>query len=115
MYVQLQKLFKTIFAVFCHNLPYHNGYLLPRQDKIAAANAAAARLLLAEGLTVGALVHGRVSLMATNQDSIQRAEVLSVAVVCTLLNGALDALIGIAIHVFSPPLIRFGISMAHSG
>ena len=50
--------------------------------------------------------------MGTNQDAVQRTEVLGVAVICTLLYGALDALIGIAIHVFSPPLIDFGNSMA---
>ena len=55
-------------------------------------------LLSAEGLAVGALVHSGVGLVGTDQDLVQSAVVLVLAVVCALLNGALDALIGIAVH-----------------
>ena len=54
--------------------------------------------LLAEGLAVGALVHGGVSLVGTNQDAVQRAVVFVLAVVCALMDGALDALVGVAFH-----------------
>ena len=55
-------------------------------------------LLLAEGLTVGALVLGGVRLMGTHQDPVQGAVVLVIAVISTLLNGALDALVGMTVH-----------------
>ena len=57
-------------------------------------------LLFAEGLAVGALVHGGVCLVGTDHDPIQRAVVLVLAVVCALGNGAFDALVGIAVHSF---------------
>ena len=55
-------------------------------------------LLLTEGLAVGALVHGGICLMGTDQDSIQRAEVLLTAVVGALLHSAFDALVCMAVH-----------------
>ena len=58
-------------------------------------------LFLAEGLAVGALVHGRILLMGAYKDAIQGAVVLGVAVIGALLDGALDALIGMTVHVFS--------------
>ena len=67
--------------------------------KNAAAIAAAIGLSLAEGLAVGALIHGRVGLMGTNHDLIQGAVVFSVAVVSAGLDGAFNALIGMAIHI----------------
>ena len=36
--------------------------------------------------------------MSTNQDLVQRAEISFLTVMGTLLNSALDALIGIAVH-----------------
>ena len=56
------------------------------------------KLLLAEGLAVGALIHGGIGLMGTNHDLIQGAVVLGVAVVCAGLDGAFNALVGMAIH-----------------
>ena len=55
-------------------------------------------LLLSEGLTVSALVHGGVTFVGTNQNTIQSAEVGAAAVVSALLNGAFDALVCLAIH-----------------
>ena len=71
-----------------------------RQAQIAAASAAAipAGLLLAEGLAVGALIHGGVGLVGTNQDAIQRAVVLGIAMVGASLDGALNTFVGIAFH-----------------
>ena len=67
--------------------------------KNAAAIAAAFMpLSLAEGLAVGALLHGGVHLMGTHHDLVQRAVVLGVAVVSALLDGAFDALVGIVVH-----------------
>ena len=60
--------------------------------------AFAFRLLLAEGLAVGALILGRIDLVGAHQDPVQRAVVLVLAVVCTLLHGAFDALVGMTIH-----------------
>lgn len=36
--------------------------------------------------------------MGTNQDTIQRAEVLGIAVVCAGPNGTLDALVSVVVH-----------------
>ena len=55
-------------------------------------------LLLAEGLAVGALIHGGVLLVSTHQDAVQRAVVLAVAMVSALLHSTLNTLIGMAIH-----------------
>lgn len=55
-------------------------------------------LLLTEGLTVGALVHGRICLVGTYQDSLQGAEVGILAMVGALLNGTLNALVCMAVH-----------------
>ena len=56
------------------------------------------RLLLAEGLAVGALVLGGIHLVGTHQDPVQRTVVLILAVISALLDGAFDALVGMAIH-----------------
>ena len=69
-------------------------------------------LLLAEGLAVGALVHSGVGLVGTHQDLVQSAVVLALAVVGALMDGAFDALIGIAVHSHFLLLFWFGSSMA---
>ena len=55
-------------------------------------------LLLAEGLAVRALIHGGILLMGADQDLVQRTVVLSLAMMGALLNGALNALVCMAIH-----------------
>lgn len=55
-------------------------------------------LFLAEGLAVGALVHGGITLMGANQNAVQSAVIAVRAVVCTLMHGTFDALICFAIH-----------------
>ena len=70
------------------------------------------RLLLAEGLAVGALIHGRILLMGAHQDLVQRAVVLSVAVISAGGDGAFDALVDIAVHLDYLLLFGFGFSMA---
>lgn len=58
-------------------------------------------LLSAEGLTIGALVHGGVLLVGTYQNALQGAIVGFVTVVYALLDGAFDAFIGMAVHMLS--------------
>ena len=58
----------------------------------------ASELLLTEGHAIGALIHSGVGLVGTNQDLIQGAVVVAVAVVSALGNGTFDALICIAVH-----------------
>ena len=58
---------------------------------------------LAERLAVGALVLGRIGLMGTHQNPVQRAVVLSIAMVGTGLHGAFDALVRMTIHSLFPP------------
>jgi hypothetical protein len=72
------------------------------------------RLLLAEGLAVGALVHCGVLLVGTHQDSLQRAVVGVVAVVSAGLDGAFDALVGIAVHGHFLLFFGFGFSMTQT-
>ena len=71
-------------------------------------------LLLAEGLAVSALVHGRILLVGAHQDLVQRAVVLSVAVVSAGLDGAFDTLVGIAVHCDILLFFEIGVSMAGS-
>ena len=56
-------------------------------------------LLLAEGLAVGTLIHGRVGLVGTHLNSVQRAIICVLTVISTLGNSAFDALIGMAAHI----------------
>jgi hypothetical protein len=55
---------------------------------------------LAEGLAVGALIHGGVCFVGAYQDAVQGAIVLGVAVISAGLDGALDALVGMMVHLF---------------
>ena len=64
----------------------------------AAAVAAAKMLLLAEGLAIGALIHGGVCLVGAHQDAIQRTIVLGITMVCALLDSTLNTLVGVTIH-----------------
>ena len=61
--------------------------------------------LLAEGHAISALLLGRVGLVGTHQDAVQRAVVGLVAVVSAGLDSALDALVGILVHVRSSFLL----------
>ena len=81
--------------------------------KSAAAEAAAKNLilLLPEGLTVGTLIHGRICLMGTHQDPLQRAEICILAVMGALLNSTLNALVCMAIHSVHPPYLRDGVRL----
>ena len=66
-------------------------------------------LLLAEGLAVGALIHGGITFVGTHQNPVQGAVVLAVAVVSTGLDGAFNALVCMAIH--SCILLLFGTAL----
>ena len=55
-------------------------------------------LLLAEGLAVGTLILGGIHFVGAHQDLIQGTVVLVTAMVGTLLDGAFDALVGMAVH-----------------
>jgi hypothetical protein len=68
-------------------------------------------LLLAEGLAVRALIHGRVGFVGANQDAIQGAVVLSIAMVSALLDGTFEALVCVTVHDFQPPFFEFAVSM----
>ena len=56
-------------------------------------------LLSAEGLAVGAGIRGGVNLVGTHQNPVQRAVILTVAVVGALLNGTFDTLVCMAVHI----------------
>ena len=55
--------------------------------------------LCAEGLAVGALVSSGIGLMGAYQDPLQGAEIGILAMVSTLLNSTLNALVCMAIHI----------------
>ena len=57
------------------------------------------KLFLSEGLAVGALIHAGIALVGADQNALQGAEICFVAVMGTLMNSALDALVGIAVHI----------------
>jgi hypothetical protein len=57
-----------------------------------------AKLLLAEGLAVGALVNSGVAFVSTYQNPLQRAVVGILTVICALRNGTFDALVCMAAH-----------------
>ena len=59
-------------------------------------------LLLAEGHAVGALILGGVALVSAHQNALQGAVVTGAGMVGALMDGALDALVGI-VHVDVPP------------
>ena len=56
------------------------------------------RLLLAEGLAVGALILSGVHLVGAHQDLIQGTVVLVTAVMGALLDSTLDALVCMTVH-----------------
>ena len=77
---------------------YHILFPSFRQEKKRRLSPPPDPLLLSEGLAVRALVHGGIGLMGTNQDLVQRAVILPLTVMGTLLDGTLDTLVCIAVH-----------------
>ena len=69
------------------------------------------QLLFAEGHAVGALIHGRIHLVGTNQNLVQGAVVLVAAMIGTLLDSAFDALVCMTVHRKASFKIGFGNSM----
>ena len=67
-------------------------------DRLRGASAPLYHLLLAEGLAVGALVHGGVALVGAHQDAVQSAEIGIAAVVGALVYGAFNALVSVTVH-----------------
>ena len=70
-------------------------------DTAPAAAGDWGSLLLPEGLAVGALVHGGVTLVGANQNPVQSAVVAAAAVVGALGDGAFDTLVAVAVHNFT--------------
>ena len=68
-------------------------------------------LLLAEGLTVGALIHSGICLVGTYQNAVQRTEIGILTVMGALLDSTLNALIGVTIHKMFPPFLSDTLSM----
>ena len=60
-------------------------------------------LFFLKGFAVGALVHGGICLMRTNQNAVQRTVIFLLAVVFTLLHGTLDTFVCLTIHRMIPP------------
>ena len=69
-------------------------------------------LSLAEGLAVGALIHGGVGFVGAYQNLVQRTVVLGIAVVGAGPNGTFDALVGIAVHSCFLLFLGFCVSMS---
>ena len=69
------------------------------------------RLLLSEGHTVGALIHRGAGLVGAHQNLVQRAVILVLAVVCAVLDGTFDTLVGVVVHLKNLLFIWFGSSM----
>ena len=77
-------------------IPVSSGFV--KKNRGSRSCRGSGKSLLAEGHTVGALIHGGVALMGTYQDAVQGAVVLAVTVMCTLLNGTFNGLVGVTIH-----------------
>ena len=91
-------------SIFCYIILLFP--LFVKKRKATAVAVALEGLLLAERLAVGALIHGGIQLVGAHQNPIQGAVIFGIAVIGTLLDGAFDALIGLAAHgVF---LLLFG-------
>ena len=104
------------YSYFFNLVLYHIIHI--RQEKIRQTDGSACRFagsLLAEGHAVGALIHGRIALMGTHQDSVQRTEILLAAVVCALGDGAFNALVCVTAHVFLLLLSVMGLVCPESG
>ena len=84
---------------------------MPQSTNKVAAFAATGKLLFAERLAVSTLVHSRILLVGAHHNAVQRAVVFGGAVVCTLLYGAFDALVCLAIHDFFLLCFGFWVSM----
>ena len=94
---------RKLFQLFPLDSPgYHNGFMSfrqgPQKENAATSAAAFDSLLLAEGLTVGALIHGGIHLVGAHQNLVQGAIVLVAAMMGTLSDGTLDTLVSMAIH-----------------
>ena len=70
--------------------------------------------LCAEGLAVGALVSSGIGLMGAYQDPLQGAEIGVLAVMLALLNGTLNALVCMAVHILSSS-ISFVMAILYPG
>ena len=90
---------------------YHTLFGTVRQGKKCGSFRCRNILLLTEGLAVGALIHSGVGFVSAYQNAIQRTKVLALAVVCALLDGALNALVGMIVHTKYLLLSKLGVSM----
>jgi hypothetical protein len=70
-------------------------------------------LLLTERHTVGALVHGGIGFVGTHHNAIQGTIVLGITMVCAGLDGAFDALVGMAVHSISSFFMWYKDSMVN--
>ena len=68
-------------------------------------------LFLTERHTVGALIHSGIALVGAYQNAVQGTVVCITAMVCTLGNGAFDALVGMTVHKRTSFDFGFGNSM----
>lgn len=100
MYWQETKYKFWKFGIYEHAtiIPVSHGNV---KKKSRQRKAAALGSLFTEGFTVGALVHGGIQLVGTHQNAVQGAIVLVFAMMRALLDGTLDALIGMTVHLAS--------------
>ena len=105
----------NFFQVFYLFPAYHNLFSAFRQGgsiwKCGSCRRRIMPLSLAEGLAVSTLVLSGVCFVGTHQNTVQRAVVLAVTVICTLLDGALNALVCVTIHMIFLLCCGFSFSM----
>ena len=84
-------------------MQYHTRNFFFRQEKECAAAKKPPQdpLFLTEGLAVCAGFHSGVCLVRAHKDSLQRAEIGIIAVICALLYSAFDALVCMTTHNYS--------------
>ena len=71
---------------------------MPKIKITAGTPAVIISLFFTERHAISALILRRIALVGTNQNSLQRAVVCFVAVMCALMNSTLNTLVCIAVH-----------------
>lgn len=87
-------------GVFFHIIPFFLPFV-KRQKECGSTLLPQNGSLLVEGLAVRTPVFRGIEFVGTHKDPIQRAVVFAVAMVCALLHGTFNTLIGMAIHTVS--------------
>ena len=94
----LKKKYEKSVSIYGRNYKRYAPLRQEKENTRSQGPRAFVPLLAAEGLAVGALVHGGVCLVGADQDPVQGTVVLVGAVMGALLYGTFDGLVSMTIH-----------------